>query len=215
MKDEWHTPADGDTQALYYEILDPEPQSKWSISALIRFYPDDGSVNPRISVTVDYTDGTSTTAQNSSIIKDGVERLLSATVSATAGKIVKRVRGWVLDHSGGTANKHSDVRHIQLEPGDVTDWRPSYKSGILVEGPTTNLFTNPGWNDGTLTGWSNYVAGIGAGTRTVSANVFHSIIILLWAFVPQPDGCQRVFLSVVKNIVCFCRIVYNRLAENI
>jgi hypothetical protein len=170
MKDEWHTPADGDTQALYYEILDPEPQSKWSISALIRFYPDDGSVNPRISVTVDYTDGTSTTAQNSSIIKDGVERLLSATVSATAGKIVKRVRGWVLDHSGGTANKHSDVRHIQLEPGDVTDWRPSYKSGILVEGPTTNLFTNPGWNDGTLTGWSNYVAGIGAGTRTVESD---------------------------------------------
>lgn len=42
-----------------------------------------------------------------------------------------------------------------------------FGKAIMVEEGTTNLFTNPGWLDGTLTGWANYSNGNATGIRTV------------------------------------------------
>lgn len=61
---------------------------------------------------------------------------------------------------------------LQLEQGStVTDWRlGGTGKAVMVEEGTTNLFTNGGWMDGTLTGWGNYVTGGATGTRTVEAD---------------------------------------------
>jgi hypothetical protein len=114
-KYEWHIPVDGINTSLYSNIS-TNIQSDYTLSCEQVLWPDDLTINPRMSLRINYSDGTNTLSSLSTslFIKDGVRRYYYTTAIRNTAKTVVSVDAWILDHSS-TTGKHIDVYNIQLE----------------------------------------------------------------------------------------------------
>ena len=109
----YNLPSDGVTNPIAYEI-DASEHGIYTISADFVYYPDDGTVDPRISIIADYMDGTNEYIPTRGFKKDGVKHRFSAMVRTNPAKELKSIRGWVCDQGDATTNKHVDVSDITL-----------------------------------------------------------------------------------------------------
>jgi hypothetical protein len=114
VKKDWHLPLNGKTNPIFYDL--PATQSGvYTLHAEVVFYPDDKSVNPRMTIIANYEDGTKDENQFLGIIKDGERRPAEVKIKTDPNKTLKSISGWVLDHSDGTESKHIDVYGITLK----------------------------------------------------------------------------------------------------
>lgn len=113
MRRNWNLPLDGQRNPLSFNI----PTSKsgvFTLGADITYYQDDKSVEPRMTLILEYSDGTISENSVIDIVKDGKEHHTEVILTSEENKKVKCVRGWVLDHSSDTQSKHIDCYNITL-----------------------------------------------------------------------------------------------------
>ncbi|MCQ2251918.1 MAG: DUF4296 domain-containing protein [Bacteroidales bacterium] len=113
MKTNWNLPLDGDKNPIAFNIP-IRSAGIYTLEADITYYADDGSQDPHTTMIVEYDDGTTSENTVYEAVKDGKQRHVEVMVSAEKGKTVKCLRGWVLDHSSDTQNKHIDCYNIKI-----------------------------------------------------------------------------------------------------
>ena len=113
LRSYYNLPTDGATNPIAYEIP-ANDHGIYTISADFTFYQDDGTNNPRLTIIADYFDETNEVIMTTGFKKDGIQRHFSAMIKTNPNKDLKQIRGWVLDHSDPTGNKHVDVSNITL-----------------------------------------------------------------------------------------------------
>ena len=116
----------GLTQGVYY-----------TLSSYITRSSSDTSTNPRLTLILVYSDGTSTqvnqyyNTEGTNFPKDDKEYYYVATAKADSSKTLTRVWGWLLDHSSGSG-KVISYRNAQLETKDhTTPYTPGSRSSLL------------------------------------------------------------------------------------
>jgi len=107
-------PRDGEREPIKFVIKVTE-HGVYQFKAKIRMFPDDGTVDPSMTVYLFYKDGSSEFNENKGLIKDGVMRDFLLEVKTNDSKELDRLEGWLLNHSDGTTTKHSEVRDISLK----------------------------------------------------------------------------------------------------
>jgi len=112
-KREWNLPKNGKKTSVPFSIS-VKNHGKYTLSADIRYYKNDKTRNPRLTIIAKYSDGTQDAKSNGTIVKDGKFSNYSAFIITNKKKTLKTISGWVLDHSKGTDNKHVDVKNIKL-----------------------------------------------------------------------------------------------------
>lgn len=101
----------------------------FTLSGYVTLYPDDVCTNPRMTIVVQFTDGTEKSASVSNQIKDGVERYAEVTYTVPSGKTPKAIRGWILDYSTAGV-RHAKLRRMQIEAKDhATPYTSSTRTG--------------------------------------------------------------------------------------
>lgn len=112
-KRKWSLPKDGKKNPIYFNIP-AKKHGKYILSANIRFFKDDKTINPRLTILAKYTDNTQDANSNGTIIKDGKFSSYSTFIITDKKKKLKSISGWLLDHSKGTKTKHIDAKNIKL-----------------------------------------------------------------------------------------------------
>lgn len=113
-KKDWHLPLNGAANPIPFDLPVTEA-GVYTLSAEVIYYPDDGSVNPRMTIIANYEDGTNENNMFLGIQKDGGKHQIEVKIKTDPNKKIKSVSGWVLDHSDGTESKHIDVYGITLK----------------------------------------------------------------------------------------------------
>lgn len=89
---------------------------KYTLSGYLTVQTNSDWVNPRITITGYYSDGSNVSiASNFNIIKDGKEHFIETTGQTDTSKTLVAIKGWVLDHSSGGSHKYATGRNFQLE----------------------------------------------------------------------------------------------------
>jgi len=114
LKDEWNLPIDGEKETIKYNII-TNKSGIYTLSAEIKLFEDDGSVNQRMSIFAYYTDGSFDTNSNGALNKDGEFNIHEVSIKTNPNKTVEYITGWLLDHSEGTTKKHSIIKNIRLD----------------------------------------------------------------------------------------------------
>jgi hypothetical protein len=114
LKDTWNLPEDGKYQTIKYSI-DSGKHGIYTLSADIKLHFDDGTVNPRMSIHIYYTDGTYDSNMNGTMQKNGEWKNHKVIIKTDDSKQIDYISGWLLDHSIGTKAKHSEVKNIVLK----------------------------------------------------------------------------------------------------
>lgn len=114
LKTEFHLPLEGERNPIAFEIEDTL-HGTFTLSSDITYYEDDRSENPRMTLILEYDDGTTDDNTILGITKDGKERNISVTVKSNTNKKLVKIRGWLLDHSDNTEHKHVDCYHTTLK----------------------------------------------------------------------------------------------------
>lgn len=107
-------PEDGETNPVTFDIPATEA-GIYILTADIRMFSDDGTKNPRMTIIANYEDGSSESNSNNGFEKDGNEHTISVKIKTDNGKKLKKLTGWLLDHSDGTTKKHLTADNIKLE----------------------------------------------------------------------------------------------------
>ncbi|MCF6366999.1 MAG: DUF4296 domain-containing protein [Bacteroidales bacterium] len=114
LKKEWKLPEDGEKNPIPYKIL-LKKHGQYKLQANIKIFPDDKSVNQRMTIIANYTDGTKDLNSVGTMVKDGKFEVYSVTVTTDKNKVLESISGWVLDHSKKTAKKHAHIKEISLK----------------------------------------------------------------------------------------------------
>jgi len=114
LKDSWILPADGDNEPIKFTV-EVTKSGTYTLSAEIKMFEDDKTVEQRMSIFAYYEDGSFDSNSNGTIAKDGTFNKHEVSITTNASKQLKYLTGWVLDHSEGTEKKHSEVKNIRLE----------------------------------------------------------------------------------------------------
>jgi len=114
MKRNWNLPLDGDRNPVAFNIA-IDSGGVYTLSADVTYYDDDKTEEPRTTMIVEYSDGTTTENTVYEAVKDGKERHVEVMVTADTAKQVKCLRGWVLDHSSNTERKHIDCYNVSIK----------------------------------------------------------------------------------------------------
>ena len=98
--------------------------ASYTLSASITRFPTDTSTNPRLTLLMDYSDGSRdqfsqhySADEHLNFPQDGINRYYSVTGTANSAKTLTSLGGWVLDHSSGSG-KVMDLYGAQLEQKD-------------------------------------------------------------------------------------------------
>lgn len=113
QKTEWHVPKDGKTNTIRFNIS-TNSQGLYTLSAIIRIFPDDGSIKQKLTVVAYYDDGTFDASSDYSVEKDGIWKNHTVKVKTNPKKKLIKIGGWILDHSKLEGDKHADVKNIEL-----------------------------------------------------------------------------------------------------
>jgi len=114
LKNEWILPDDGEKNPIAYKII-RKKHGQYKLKAKIKIFRDDKSVNQRMTIIANYTDGTKDINSAGTIVKDGKFEVYTVSVSTNKNKELKSISGWILDHSKNTGKKHAHVKDISLK----------------------------------------------------------------------------------------------------
>ncbi len=114
LKEEWILPDDGEKIPIAFKILHKK-QGQYKLRAKIKVFRDDKSINQRMTIIANYTDGTKGLNSTETIVKDGKFEFYTVTVTTDKKKELKSISGWILDHSKNTGKKHAHVKEITLK----------------------------------------------------------------------------------------------------
>jgi len=114
LKKEWNLPEDGKKNPIPFKII-TDKQGIYFLKARIRIFPDDRSVNQRMTIIANYTDGTKDVNSNGTMVKDGKFDDFDVSVITNKKKKLKYISGWLFDHSKGTKSKHAQIKNISLK----------------------------------------------------------------------------------------------------
>ncbi len=112
-KTKWELPDDGKTNPITFKLEKPE-HGEYTLSANIKLFPDDGSISQRMTILVQYDDGTQEENSVGNIKKDGKYYPHKVFIHTDTSRNISRITCWVLNHSQGTSNKHASVKDIKL-----------------------------------------------------------------------------------------------------
>ncbi|MCQ2973688.1 MAG: DUF4296 domain-containing protein [Bacteroidales bacterium] len=113
LSSEYFLPEDGEKNPIAYEI-DEVRQGVYTLSADIKYYKDDLTVNPRMTIIAEYSDGTTEQNMTFGFEKDGEKRNYEVKIKTNENKSLVKLKGWVLDHSDDTKTKHIECKNITL-----------------------------------------------------------------------------------------------------
>lgn len=117
--------------------------SPYTLSSYITVYPENQATNMRMTLVLEYSDGTTSINQIFMEPADGIERFYSVTLQADPNKTLNRLYGWILDHSTGNGQVQSyrsaalvasDKPYVEMSrTGDYHEakmdyWTPSRKN---------------------------------------------------------------------------------------
>lgn len=113
--------------------------SSYTLSATVTRFPTDTSTNPRLTLLLNYSDGSRTQASahysantNQNFPQDGNSYFYTVTSTANSAKTLTSIGGWVLDHSSGSG-KVMKVQGAQLEAKDhPTPYTPTTRNSSIV-----------------------------------------------------------------------------------
>ncbi len=114
LKNEWQLPEDGKKNPIAFKI-ETEKHGEYSLSANIKLFPDDQSVNQKMTLIANYSDGTKDLNTAGSMVKDGKFELYTVNLITDNEKILKSISGYVLDHNIQTKSKHAHIKDISLK----------------------------------------------------------------------------------------------------
>ncbi len=114
LKKEWNLPEDGRKNPIPYKI-DIQKQGTYTLKYRIKIFPDDRSVNQRMTIIANYFDGTKDVNSNGTMVKDGKFGNYDVSVTTNPKKKLKYISGWLFDHSQGTKSKHAQIKDISLK----------------------------------------------------------------------------------------------------
>ncbi len=112
-KTSWNLPKDGKNNSLFFNKLINE-HGIYTVSAKIKYFENDSSINPRITLIAEYDDSIKQKQVEYNLIKDGVERYYKLSLKTDSSKNIIRVYGWILDHSKVNGEKHVSVKEINI-----------------------------------------------------------------------------------------------------
>lgn len=131
QKTVWHLPDDGRINRIGFKIPVKGP-GKYFINATIRMHPDDGSINPRVTASFWFDDGTETghriPFETSQIAKDG--KIKTHTLSLNLeDERATHITGFLLDHDfrSGQWEKHADILNVKIQ--HIQPRRPFRRTG--------------------------------------------------------------------------------------
>ncbi len=111
---EWKLPRDGKKDPVSFEIQ-TDKLGTYTLFATIKYYKDDGSVSPRITLILNYEDGTRDINSLSTPVSEEKFRDYEISLVTNRRKTLKSLSGWILDHSGVNGSKHAEVKDITLK----------------------------------------------------------------------------------------------------
>lgn len=117
-KGSWFLPADGIQSAVNYKIP-VVGLGLYKISAEVKVFSDDESLNPRLTTFFYFDDGKEhgnrSSIKSLNYTKDGETRIVSLDNMLT-NPSVTHIMGWLMDHSGqgGNWRKHSELTNISV-----------------------------------------------------------------------------------------------------
>ncbi len=114
LKKEWNLPEDGKKNPIPFKII-TDKQGIYILKARIKVFKDDGSVNQRMTIIANYTDGTKDVNSNGTMVKDGEFGNFDVSIITNKKKKLKYISGWLFDHSKGTKSKHVQIRDVSLK----------------------------------------------------------------------------------------------------
>jgi len=105
-------PEDGEQDPIIFYInSDRSGTYKFSVNAQI--FKDDGSVNPKLTIVIMYSDGTRST-ESVPYVKNNAFTNYSVALKSEPGKQVEKISGWLYDHSSMSGVKHAVISDIKL-----------------------------------------------------------------------------------------------------
>ncbi len=113
LKKRWSLPRDGLTNPITFKLREPK-QGKYTLSADIKLYPDDGSVSQRMTILIKYKDNTQEENSVGNIKKAGKYEHHKVFIQTDTTRDISTITCWVLNHSQGTKMKHGMVKNIKL-----------------------------------------------------------------------------------------------------
>lgn len=120
IRTEWSLPEQGRTNPITFKLREPE-HGIYTLSADIKLFPDDGSVEQRMTVLVKYKDGTSEENSAGNIKKNSEFSKHEVFIRTDPEKELQEITCWVLNHSLGTTEKHALIKNIRLERDEPND----------------------------------------------------------------------------------------------
>ncbi len=114
LKKNWNLPENGKKNPVPFKIT-VRKQGIYILKAKIKIFPDDHSVNQRMTIIANYFDGTKDVNSNGTMVKDGKFEDFDVSIETNPKKKLKYISGWILDDSNGTISKHAQIRNISLK----------------------------------------------------------------------------------------------------
>jgi hypothetical protein len=114
LKENWYLPEDGKTNPIAFKI-EAQKQGIYTLSARIKVFKDDQSINQRMTIIANYEDGTKDLNTIGTILKEEKFEEYEVSLTTDTTKVLKFISGWLLDHSKGTTSKHVHVDEIKLK----------------------------------------------------------------------------------------------------
>lgn len=106
------------------KLHDIKKHGTYTASADITLFEDDGAKNPSLQLMAFYTDGTYTTNYyGSGLLKDGVARRVSTTITTDTTKTIRYFRILALNYTTNNG-RHAKAENIQLEKDAATEYEP-------------------------------------------------------------------------------------------
>ena len=119
QKTEWHLPLDGKQNPVQFSIPINKP-GIYTVNAQIRVFPDDQTLNPRVTAYFWFDDGSESGKRiyftSKKILKTGTYATYTLS-QMTDNPEITHLKGWILDHSSNTSpgwTKHADVKSISV-----------------------------------------------------------------------------------------------------
>jgi len=114
QKQNWNLPEDGENQTIKFSI-EAHTQGTYVLSADIKIFEDDKTINPRITIYAYYKDGTYDSNETITGIKNGEFKDYTVSIITNKDKELDYLSGWILNHNQETEKKHIQVKNINLK----------------------------------------------------------------------------------------------------
>lgn len=184
--------------------------SSYTLSATVTRFPTDTSTNPRLTLLLDYSDGSRTQASahysadtNQNFPQDGNSYFYTVTGTANSAKTLTSIGGWVLDHSSGSG-KVMKVQGAQLEAKDhPTPYTPTTRNSSIVNEAMPIAATSNNINlvkDSAFGTYSLNANGSSYITSTITGDISQGVTASMWLKDVSTSGSYVVFADVNSKL---------------